>query len=317
MRADRLLSILMLLQARGRMTARALAQELEVSERTIYRDMDALSVAGVPVYTERGPGGGCQLIEDYQTRLTGLTDSEVQALAMLQTPRPLQELGLGAPLRAAMLKVLASLPDARRDDDARVRLHVDPEPWSAEERPAVPLLSMVYEALVQQRRLRISRLAPFGSAVVRVVDPYGLVAKAGRWYLVCGDGGHTQTRRIDHLLEATPLDEPAIVPPDFDLAAHWERSWRALMRERPVYWVELRAQEALLPTLRRAFPGQREALDACQSDEGWCTIRLPFGSLYAARERILGWGGAAVVLAPEALRATVADFARQTAARYA
>ena len=147
MRADRLLSILMLLQARGKMSAQALADELEVSVRTIYRDLDALSAAGVPVYAERGPGGGCLLLDSYRTTLTGLTRDEVRALFALSIPSALSELGIDDEARTALYKLSAALPASRRPDEAgsRQRVHLDPEGWSDPKAPA-PHLQRIYQA---------------------------------------------------------------------------------------------------------------------------------------------------------------------------
>src|SRR5512147_2861952 len=153
MRADRLLSLLMLLQARGRMTAQELARELEVSERTIYRDINALSASGVPVYAESGPGGGCALLDSYRTNLTGLTADEARALFMLSIPAPLDQLGVGQELRAALLKLSAALPSSRRPDEerARQRIHIDSLAWFQGEDP-VPHLHTLQQAVWQDRR---------------------------------------------------------------------------------------------------------------------------------------------------------------------
>lgn len=313
MRADRLLAMLMLLQGRGQITAADLAVELEVSERTVYRDLEALSMAGVPVVTERGPGGGCRLIEDYRTDLTGLTADELGALAALEIPAPLAQLGLGAALRQAVLKLLASRPGA-----ATPRVYVDPSPWSEAAQPAVPLLSTVYGALNAGQRLRVARDGPHGQSLWLELDPYGLVAKEGRWYLLAGAGEHTVVFRVDHLLAAKPLDAPARVPDGFDLRARWEMAVRTLAQDRRAYPVRLRVSSALLPELRRQFPALDAELSAAAraASDGWLVLDLPFSSLEDARARILPWGGAAEVLAPAPLRHSLADYARQAAAVY-
>ena len=167
MRADRLLSILMLLQARGRLTAGELARELEVSERTIYRDVDALSASGVPIYGDRGPDGGYALLDSYRTSLTGLTEREVRALFMLSIPAPLADLGVDGELRTALHKLAAALPDARRGDEERVRrrIHLDAVWWSREHEP-VPYLAAIHEAVWQDRRLSIRYRQAFGVPAV-------------------------------------------------------------------------------------------------------------------------------------------------------
>ncbi len=199
MRADRLLSLLLLLQTRGRMTAQALADELEVSVRTVYRDIEALSGAGVPVYADRGPGGGCALVDNYRTQLTGLHEGEVRALFVANMPGVLADLGLGADLKAALLKLLAALPAERRSDDrwVRQRIFLDWERWEktttrqedAARGPA-PTLQLIQRAVWNDRKLWITyrRLSSFyRREFERLVAPYGLVAKEGEWYLVCAE----------------------------------------------------------------------------------------------------------------------------------
>ncbi|MHB1317603.1 MAG: helix-turn-helix transcriptional regulator [Anaerolineae bacterium] len=313
MRADRLLSLLMLLQARGQMTAAELAGELEVSERTIYRDLDALTLAGVPVYAERGPGGGCRLMEGWRSDLTGLTSDELGALAALEIPAPLVQLGVGQMLRQALLKLLAAQPGS-----APARVYVDPAPWSDSEPPAVPLLGSVYRALTEGRRLRVARAGPHGEPYWLELDPYGLVSKEGRWYLLAGSGEHTVVFRVDHLLSAEALEARAVLPAGLDLRARWERAWRTLVADRQPYPVRLEVSVALLPELRRQFPACVGAIERALAAEkhSRVTLELPFGSLEDARTRILPWGGAARVISPLALRESLADYAHQTAAVY-
>jgi predicted DNA-binding transcriptional regulator YafY len=320
-RAARLLSILILLQTRGRLTARRLARELEVSERTIYRDLDALSGAGVPVYAERGPGGGCALLESYRTNLTGLTEGEVRALFMLSIPAPLSDLGMGEELKAALLKLTAALPEARRPDEelVRQRIHLDPTGWSHPGGP-LPHLQTIQRALWDDRRLRLTYSLEFGAHADRLVDPYGLVAKAGVWHLVCAADRRVRVYRVSRVIEAHVTDEPCRRPPDFDLAAFW-RDWCAgLAAHRPSYPVTVRVAPALFPLLRRRFGEEIERASGAEvrtaDAEGWLTLVLPFETLPEARECILGCGGAAEVLEPEALRLSVIDFAGQTAAVY-
>jgi predicted DNA-binding transcriptional regulator YafY len=320
MRADRLLSLLMLLQTRGRMTAHKLAEELEVSERTIYRDIDALSAAGVPVYAERGPGGGCALLDSYRTNLTGLTQDEVRALFMLSIPAPLAELGVSQELKAALLKLAAALPEARRGDEEQVRqrIHLDAVWWFQSEE-AVPHLQTIHRAVWQDRRLYLTYRLPFGAQVERPVDPYGLVAKAGVWYLVCATDGRMRVYRVSHVLAARLTDEPFERPAGFDLVAFWQTWCTEFERDRPYYPITARVAPALVPYLPQYF-GDRIRAEIVQAGppdaEGWLTLTLPFETLEAARDRILGFGSAIKVLAPEALRRSVLDFAAQIVALY-
>ena len=319
MRADRLLSMLMLLQTRGRLTAEQLATELEVSVRTIYRDLDALSAAGVPVYAERGRGGGCALLEEYRTTLTGLTPDEVRALFMLSIPAPLAELGVSGELKAALLKLSASLPAARRDDEgqARQRFHLDPAGWSETTEP-VPHLRTLHRAVWQDRTLHLTYRLPFDAQAEWRVEPYGLVAKASTWYLVCRRDGHLRVLRVSRVIEACLGEETFARPADLDLAAFWKAWCAGVEANRLTYRTTVRVAPQFVPWLAHYFGEQiREAEQAAQPDaEGWLMLTLPFESLEEARDRLLSFGGAVEVLAPRALRASVADYAAQIVARY-
>jgi predicted DNA-binding transcriptional regulator YafY len=320
MRADRLLSILMLLQARGRMTAQDLADEVEVSVRTIYRDMDALSAAGVPVYAERGPVGGCALLDDYRTSLTGLTPDEVRALFMLSVPAPLAELGVDQELRAALLKLSAALPAARRHDEerARQRVHLDSVGWFETKEP-VPHLHTIQQAVWEDRKLHLTYRLPFEAQAEWPVEPFGLVAKASTWYLVCAREGHTRVYRVSRVLDALVSNESFERPADFDLAAFW-REWCAEVEEnRPVYLVTARVAPDFIRWLPALFGEQiHDSISGAGAPdaEGWITLTLPFETLEDARERVLGFGRAVQVLEPQALRNSVLDYATQIVALY-
>lgn len=315
MRADRLLSILMILQARGRVKAQQLAEELEVSVRTVYRDMDALSAAGVPVYAERGPGGGCSLLDSYRTTLTGLTRNEVRALFMLSIPAPLAELGVEQELKAALLKLSAALPASRRFDEAQVRqrIHLDAAGWSETVEP-VPHLRTVQRAVWEDRKLQITYRLPFEAQAEWLVEPYGLVAKAGAWYLVCARKSSVRTLRVSSVVEARVTDEASERPPDFCLADYW-RLWCERVKENQAsYPVVARVAPQLVPWLSQLFGdsvSDEVARAGAPDEEGWLILTLPFETLDEARRRILGFGRAVEVLEPQALRESVADFARQ------
>src|SRR5512133_354389 len=218
MRADRLLSLIMLLQTRGTLTAQTLAAELEVTERTIYRDVTALSAAGVPVYSERGPGGGISLVENYRTNLTGLNAAEVRALFMMSIPAPLDQLGVGAELRTALLKLSAALPNTRRADEstARQKIHLDAAWWFQSEE-SVPHLRTVQSALWSDHKLDLLYRSDFGADVEMTVAPYGLVAKANVWYLVGARDDHLRVLRISKIRKASLRDECFERPAAFDL----------------------------------------------------------------------------------------------------
>ena len=217
MRADRLLATLLLIQTRGKTTAGELSKELEVSERTVYRDLDALSAAGVPVYAERGPGGGVALLEGYETRLTGLKEAEVRALSQvlssLSVPGSLVDLGLGGALESALLKLSAALPAMHRGSaqGTRGHVHLDTARWFAPTE-LVPHLQTVQEAVWGERRLRLVYCADDGGARARVLKPYGLVAKVGVWYVVGKTARGTRVYRVSRIREAElgePFERPA------------------------------------------------------------------------------------------------------------
>ncbi|MFK0113810.1 helix-turn-helix transcriptional regulator [Streptomyces sp. NPDC091217] len=224
MRASRLLSVLLLLQTRGRMTARQLADELEVSVRTVYRDMQSLAAAGVPLYSDPGHDGGYRLVDGFRTRLTGLTGQEAEALALAGLPGPAADLGLGAVLAAAQLKLTAALPDQLRDrtGEIRQRFHLDTAGWYAETDPT-PHLTAVTDAVWRQALIRIRyRRWKAPQEVTRTLEPYGLVLKSGRWYLVAGREERVRTYRISQILWIQVLQDRFERPPGLDLAAHWQ-----------------------------------------------------------------------------------------------
>jgi predicted DNA-binding transcriptional regulator YafY len=318
MRADRLLSLLILLQLRGRTSALKLAQELEVSERTIYRDLQALSTAGVPVYTERGPGGGCELLDNYRTTLTGLNEDELRALFMLNIPTPLADLGVSQALRSAMLKLTAALPGSSQATEAhtRQRIHLDPSTQARFDEPA-PHLRTLYQAIWQDRQIEIAYRFWFGSEMRVIVSPYGLVARGSDWYLIYEQQGNQRAVRVADLEDVSLLAVTFERPADFDLAKFWI-TWSAQETE-SAYLVTLRAAPDLLPRLSRFFgvDFKRAVETAGPPDEdGWRTLTLTYNSLESARSRLLGFGGAVEVLTPEALRLSLADFAHQIVAKY-
>jgi predicted DNA-binding transcriptional regulator YafY len=317
MRADRLLSILLLLQTRQRMTAGDLARRLEVSERTIQRDMSALGSAGIPVRAERGTGGGWMLLDSYRTTLTGLKESEVQALFLTRPARLLADLGLERAAEVGMLKLLAALPSASRRgaQDISQRIHVDVGGWRRAEE-ATPQLPLLQEAVWQDRRLRMVYQRGDESVVERVVDPLGLVAKGSVWYLVAGVAGAPRSYRVSRVREATLLEEPCARPDDFDLVAYWERSTSEFTAALPRYPATLRVQASLLGRLRL---GERyTSLEAAgpPDTEGWARVEMRFEEEHNAVEFILGFGDRIEVVAPDDLRALVIEQAAAILARY-
>jgi len=315
LRADRLLSLVMLLQTRGNMNAQALAEELEVSERTIYRDVEALSFAGIPVYTERGPGGGIALLDSYRTTLTGLSRDEVRALFMLSIPTPLDDLGVSADLKAALLKLSAALPKISHDEQAlsHQRIHLDSVAWKQREQP-VPHLQTIHQAVWQDLKLQLRYDLGYFGEIELMVDPYGLVAKTTVWHLVCARKGHLRVLKVPQIIEARVLDENFERPVDFDLVAYWQIWCEQNEKRLSNFLVKVRAAPDLNPYLwthfgeRVADPG---AIQDSPDEDGWITVTLQFEHFEDARRRLLGYGRAVEVLEPVALRRSIKDYAWQ------
>ncbi|MDT7682153.1 MAG: hypothetical protein QOG57_2463 [Pseudonocardiales bacterium] len=322
MRASRLLSLLLLLQNRGRMTAPALAAELEVSVRTVYRDVESLGAAGVPIYADRGPAGGYQLLDGYRTRLTGLTSDEADSLFLAGVPGPAAELGLGGALAAAQLKLTAALPAELRDRASRVgeRFHLDAPGWFRDAEDT-PFLSDLATALWRDQRIAVRYRRWGHDEVDRLLDPLGLVLKAGVWYLVAGGPtGAPRTYRVSRVLSLRTSPGRTHRPPDFSLAEFWRtRSAElraALWRAEATVRLSPRGLE-LVPVLL----GQLEARAVAESagepaGDGWVTATLPIESTTHAESVLLRLGADVEVLAPPELRERLAAVARALVARY-
>ncbi|MER7499078.1 YafY family protein [Nonomuraea pusilla] len=313
MRASRLLSLLLLLQARGRMTATELAEELEVSVRTVYRDVEALSAAGVPVYADRGPTGGYQLLDGYRTRLTGLTAEEASSLFLAALPGPAAELGLADLAANAELKVLAALPPEPRSHASRVRERflLDVPGWYRAS-DDVPHLSAVADAVWEQRPLRMTYRRWGPREVERVIHPYGLVLKGGSWYLVAAPpDGDPRTYRVARILTLEALPGAFQRPEGFDLEAFW-RQYAKEFRER-MYTAEAVVRLApgmddlLAYTMGADVVAAALAAAGEPDAEGWRTLTLPVESLTHARWLLLRLGAAVEVLEPPELRALMAE----------
>ncbi|GAA2626623.1 WYL domain-containing protein [Dactylosporangium fulvum] len=305
MRASRLISLVLLLQSGGTMTAGELAEQLEVSERTIYRDMLALSAAGVPVYAEQGRAGGYRLLDGYRTRLTGLSRAEAEALFLSGLPGPVRDMGLGESLAAAQLKVAAALPATLRDASsrARQRFHLDAPGWFRDADPP-PLLAELARAVWEDRVVVLTYRRR--EEVVRTVEPLGLVLKTGSWYLVGRVGGGVRTYRVDRAAAVTVTDTVFERDGSFDLAAFWGE--QALEFERGILREQARIR--LSPAGVRLLRHTVEALAARAVDEqavtpgadGWVVVTLPVESVAVACTQLLGLGPEVEVLDPPELR---------------
>ncbi|WP_282204971.1 helix-turn-helix transcriptional regulator [Kitasatospora fiedleri] len=356
MRADRLLALLLLLQNRGLCTATELAAELEVSVRTVHRDVEALGAAGVPVLAERGRTGGYRLVGGYRTRLTGLTGDEAGALFLAGVPDAAKELGLGAVLATAQLKVRAALPAELADRTRRLqeRFHLDPASWFRDADP-VPELARVAEAVWEQRVLRV-HYRRWRGEVHRELRPLGLVLKSGIWYLLASSAtpapegsppapaartspapartspapgnaappaeaaAAVRTYRVSRMLAAEVADRHFTRPPDFDLAAHWASTTRELtgMLHQDTATVRVSPRALRLLPAQFGTAGAEAARRAGPPDqEGWAVVELPVESTPVAVSDLLRLGPDAEVLAPPALRAAIAEAVAALARRYA
>lgn len=311
MQASRLLRLLMLLQTRGRLSSTQLAAELEVSARTVLRDIDALSAAGVPVWGEPGRSGGFQLQAGWSTQLTGMTESEAQALWLAGLPQAAAELGLGGAAANARLKLLASVPAPQRYASDRVaqRLHLDPLDWyRAADTPQH--LQAVAEAVWQGRCIQV-QYESWSGLRRRRLAPLGLVLKAGAWYLIAvpAGGRDARTFRLASLRDCELLAMAVQRPRGFDLAAWWRDSTRRFEAELRRLAVQVRATPRAVGWLRNArIPHEALAADG--------TYRLWFESEEVALRQMLGFGTEIELLAPASLRQALRDQASAVAAIY-
>jgi predicted DNA-binding transcriptional regulator YafY len=321
-RADRLVSLALLLQTRGRTSARTLAAELEVSVRTVYRDLAALSAAGVPVIAEPGPNGGCRLLEGYRFPLRGLSADETEALLMLGVPAAVAELGLADALAAAHCKIRVTAGVGCAEP---VLVHLDMPRWfhGTED---VPQLRTLAEAVRNRRRLRLGyRREDQDAAATRVVCPLGLVNKAGTWYLVASGAGRETAGseaaavfRVGRVTSAHVLPEPFARPAGFDLAAFWERWSASFVGSRPKVEVRLLASPAAVAAFPEVFgDAARFVVELAVPDtRGFREVTLTFEHEAAAVQRLAGFGGQVEVLSPPAVRARLIAGARALLGRY-
>ncbi|HEY4568935.1 MAG TPA: WYL domain-containing protein [Kribbella sp.] len=315
MRSSRLLSILLLLQTRRQLTARELADELEVSLRTIYRDVEALAAAGVPVYADQGRAGGYRLVEGYRTRLTGLNEQEAAALFLVGMPGAAAALGLTAETSAAELKLLAALAPDQRDRAGRLknRFHLDLPAWY-QDAEVSPHLSAVAAAVLHDRRVKVRyRRWEEPREVERTLEPYGLVLKNGSWYVVAATAGGMRTYRVSSILELTPTDEEFDRHDGFDLPTFW--------RDRLDQFDQARftAEAAVLVSKQLAdrmydvsYPALVQAVAAATPEaDGSVVVTLPIESIPNAAAALCRFGDGITVLEPPALREELADLGRK------
>jgi predicted DNA-binding transcriptional regulator YafY len=323
MRASRLVSLLLLLQARGRLTAEQLAETLEVSVRTIYRDVQSLHAAGIPLYGDAGQGGGYQLLDGYRTRLTGLTAAEAEALSLTGLPAAAAELGLGTMLAAAQLKLQAALPAELRERAQRVqeRFHLDAPGWY-QDGDWSPHLAAVADAVWNQRPIEVRyRRWASPTDVTRTLEPYGVVLKTGKWYLVArSGGGQFRTYRVNQILGLATRSGRFERTASFDLPAYWASSvtdFRArLHRDEATIRLSPAGRRRMRETMSSAVIAAADQSATAPDDQGWVSAVVPIESVDHAHGEFLRLGADVEILSPATLRDRMRQTARSLAALY-
>jgi len=321
MRADRLLSIMMLLQARGQMSARELAEELEVSKRTIYRDVDALSFAGVPIYTQPGSTGGIILDEDYRVSLTGLDKTEVLSLFISGKTGPLQDLGFTKNVEDALLKLFTALPSIHRSEVEWMqhRVHIDPSNWF-QVVETVPFFPVIHQAVWENRIVEGTYQHSDGELIERTLEAYGLVAKINIWYLVGRKpDGEFRSYRIFRFKNITLTDRFFERIPDFNLGEYWKNACRKyeeqVAKAAPPCSAQIRVHPSVKWYFDSAFIGKFEQIDSPDSS-GWLTLNVSFNSIPEAKQNLAWLGSHVEVLEPVELRQEITENAKATLRSY-
>ncbi|MGW4395660.1 helix-turn-helix transcriptional regulator [Amycolatopsis nivea] len=306
MRADRLVAAVLLLQARGRVTAAELAEDLEISVATARRDLEALSAAGIPVYPQPGRGGGWSLVGGARTDLSGLTAAESQALFLMLGPA-----AAGGPeLSSALRKLVRALPATfRADAEAAARAVVsDPAGWGEPDREPPALVQSLQQAVVQRRKVR------FGySGKDRLADPYGLADKDGVWYLIAGTPAGQRTFRVDRMSAAATTDLPSQRPDDFDLREQWARVVEEMEQRRSLVSATVLVDARYLSVLRSHFGRHCEVLG---EQDGRVQVKVAAHWVRSIAEQLAGWGDLVEVVEPDSVRAELARIGRELTARY-
>jgi len=318
MRASRLLSILILLQIHGRVSARVLSERFEVSKRTIYRDVDELSAAGVPIYAERGASGGFALLDGWQTRLTGMTGEEAEAILLSSLPATAADLGLGETAATARLKLFAAMPAQSSAAAQRVadRFHFDPVPWHRRPAPRREDLRLLARAVWECRRLGLT-YDSWAGAKRRILEPLGIVLKAGEYYFVALRRGRPAIHKLDYARDLALLDETFERPNAFDLAAAWRDALDQFEASLRHDIARLRVAPVAMSRLGVLNADMAEPIFAATPQaDGWREVDVPIESVAYAAGQLLGLGATVEVLAPEALKAELKRRAETVAALY-
>src|ERR1700694_139604 len=308
MKSGRLLAMLLLLQARGRMCAREISEELEVSQRTVYRDLDSLSSAGVPVHAERGVSGGIVLAEGYRKALTQFNEDELRGL-FIGGENPLADIGIGDKRPGALAKLAGALPEAQRRavEIMQQRVYLDPRRWKQSAQPREHLAALRI-AIWEDRRVRLHYKDRDRKVTTRVVEPLGLVAKAGVWYLAARSNEEMRTFRAERIQKAEPLEERFVRPPDFDLDSY-SHAWAAQYEPSlPAHPVLLRVETDAIENITAYWEAQ--VLDASPSANG-SLVRVIFPALEVAVHQMVSWGRKVTIIEPKDLRPKVVACARE------
>lgn len=317
MRADRLISIMLLLQTHNRITTRELARRLEVSDRTIHRDMDALTSAGIPVYSTMGAHGGWSVLNGFRTSVPGLSELEMRALLVSSSPLLLTDLGLKEAADTAMLKLIAALPAIyhRQAEQEHLQIYLDSSGWFQSEE-SVPHLQTIHAAIRARQRLSIRYARGDGSIVDRLTEPLGLVAKAGIWYFMAGVEDSIRSYRVSRVEQAIVTGERFEPPPDFDLREAWEESMASLRANLPQYPVTIRVSPDAIEEAHNV--GRYASVEHAYppDEDGWIRMMLRFEVVEEAMQYVLRLSPKAEALEPAELRERIIAVARSTVDLY-
>jgi predicted DNA-binding transcriptional regulator YafY len=317
MRADRLVAALLLMQARGRVTAAELATELEVSVATARRDLEALSTAGIPVYPQPGRGGGWSLIGGARTDLSGLSATEAQALFLLAGPAAASSAAAGSgAAKAALRKLVRALPPTFRADAeaAASATMIDPAGWGDRDRRQPEIVALLQAAVIRRRKVRLTYAGSARKRTERLVDPWGLVDKDGIWYLLAGTEAGQRTFRIDRIIAAEPTGQPAERPDDFALGAAWEQIVGEVEQQRSRTWATVLVEDRFVPVLQAQF-GRHCHTDG-EPGRGRARVRVGAPTPLDIARHLAGWGAMIEVTEPESVQAELARIGAELADRY-
>ncbi len=317
MRADRLVAALLLLQARGRLTAAELAGELEVSVATARRDLEALSTAGIPVYPQPGRGGGWSLVGGARTDLTGLTAGEARALFLLLGPRLGPANAVPGEARAALRKLVRALPPTFRAgaEAAAGATMIDPAGWSEPDRPRPQVVDILQDAVLRQRELRLTYAGRTRERSDRLVHPWGLVAKDDVWYLIAGTDRGQRTFRADRIVAAEQTGGPATRPDGFTLAAAWDQVVGEVELRRSRTWATVLVEARFVPVLANQFG--RHCHPDGEHEDGRARVRLGAPTPLDIARHLAGWGALIEALDPPSVRTELQRIGAELVERYA